>query len=284
MTSKKFFILLQHALPQHLLSRLAGILTNSNNVTLKTLLIKAAQKKFKITLEEAIQEDPKSYETFNDFFTRKLKPETRPICSQENSIISPADGCASQFGKIQEGQLVQAKGKQFSLSALLGNDDSTANKLSNGSFITIYLSPSDYHRVHLPYDAKLIKMTYIPGKLFSVNLDTANAIDNLFSINERVVCLFETEFGLMPVVLVGAMLVASIVTQWHGVVAPSYNLGIKTWSYENNPIHFKKGDDIGHFQFGSTVVVALPESCKFNDQLTIEQHIKMGELIGYFQK
>jgi len=282
MASKKLFITFQHILPQHLLSRIAGFLTNSNNEKLKNFLIKAAQKKFKISLNEAREEDPKAYKTFNDFFTRKLKPEARPICTNQNAIISPADGCASQFGEISEGNLIQAKGKTFTLLSLLGNDKDTAEKLKDGQFITIYLSPSDYHRVHLPYDAKLLKMTYIPGKLFSVNLDTANSIDNLFAVNERVVCLFDTEFGLMPVVFVGALLVASIVTQWHGIVAPSYNQGIKTWSYENNPIPFKKGDDIGHFQFGSTVVTCFPKNCHMNQNLSIEQKIKMGENIARF--
>jgi phosphatidylserine decarboxylase len=283
MSSTKLFIWLQHILPQHFLSRLSGNLTNSDNTALKNLLIKLAMKKFKITLDEAIEENPKAYQTFNDFFTRKLKSDARPICQDNNCIVSPADGCASQFGKINDGELIQAKGKNFSLSDLLGGDTHTAEQIKNGSFMTIYLSPSDYHRVHLPFDAKLLKMTYIPGKLFSVNLDTANNIDDLFAVNERVVCLFETSFGLMPVVLVGAMLVASIVTEWHGVVAPSYNLGIKTWSYEESPIPFKKGDDIGHFRFGSTVVFGLPESCQLDDKLVTEQKIKMGERIGEFK-
>ncbi len=280
MSSTKLFIWLQHILPQHFLSRLSGHLTNSDNTTLKNLLIKSAIKKFKISLDEAVEENPKAYPTFNDFFTRKLKNDARPICDEPNSIISPADGCASQFGKITDGKLIQAKGKYFSLSDLLGGDQKTASLLQNGSFMTIYLSPSDYHRVHLPFDAKLLKMTYIPGKLFSVNLDTANNIDDLFAINERVVCLFETSFGLMPVVFVGALLVASIITEWHGVVAPSYNLGMKTWSYENSPIPFKKGDDIGHFRFGSTVVFGLPETCKLDEKLVIEQKVKMGEKVG----
>lgn len=280
MLQTKLFIFLQRVLPQHLLSRIAGFLTNSKNETLKNLLIKAAQKKYKIKLDEALEQDPKAYTTFNEFFTRRLKSEARPIDSNNDSIVSPADGYVSQYDHIKDGNMIQAKGKHFKLKALLGDNAEVADELQNGKFITIYLAPKDYHRVHLPCDAELIEMTYIPGKLFSVNLDTANNIDNLFAINERVVCLFRTEFGTMAVVLVGAMLVASIVTEWHGVVAPSYNLGMKTWNYENCPIPYKKGADIGHFRFGSTVVVCLPQNCQFVDSIKAEQHIQMGNIIA----
>ena len=281
MLKEKLFLCLQHCLPQHFLSRLSGYLTNSQYAPLKNMLIKMACKHFKISLTEAKRENINDYTSFNDFFTRHLKSEARPISHEKQDIISPADGVVSQFGKITNQQLIQSKGKYFSLLELLGEDEEMAKKLNDGSFFTVYLSPSDYHRVHMPFDGKLVKMTYIPGKLFSVNQVTAENIDRVFSRNERVVCYFETSFGIMPVIFVGALLVASIITTWHGIVAPSYEGKIKNWAYNDSSLKFKKGDEIGHFQFGSTIICCFPENAMdWNADLQAPSDIKMGEKLA----
>jgi phosphatidylserine decarboxylase len=281
MFKTKLFLLTQHCLPQHFLSRMSAYLTNSKYPPLKNFLIKLACKHFKISLDNAERENVEDYESFNDFFTRALKADARQIDPDPKNLISPADGAVSQFGSITDQKLFQAKGKYFSLVDLLGGDVDTARQLENGTFFTIYLSPSDYHRVHIPFDGKLLKMTYIPGKLFSVNKVTAENIDGVFSRNERVVCYFETSFGIMPVIFVGALLVASIITKWHGIVAPSYYGEIKSWDYQNQNIQYKKGEEIGHFQFGSTVICCFPENVlSWHANMETSATISMGEIVG----
>ena len=282
MRMTRFFIALQHILPHHCLSRIAGYLCDSDIKPVKKLLIYLAIKKFGIYLEEAEKDNPDDYATFNEFFTRRLKPGARPLAEGEDTLIAPADGTASAFGPIKEGRLMQAKGHDFSLQALLGDDADSAGLLHNGRFLTIYLAPRDYHRVHMPAAGRLLQMSYIPGSLFSVNQQTATGIENLFARNERVVLVFETAFGIMPVVLVGAMLVASIVTPWHGVVAPSYNKTIQTWDYHGNPLVFNKGDELGYFRFGSTVITCLPDRVALESTLEMEQTVKMGQAIGHY--
>ncbi|AJI52620.1 archaetidylserine decarboxylase [Francisella philomiragia] len=252
----KLFIFLQHIIPQSLISRLISKLTDSKNKPLKNYLINLAIKKFKIDISEAKESDISKYSSFNNFFIRELKDGLRPISSDKKVISSPADGVLSEFGDITDGSLIQAKGKTFSLKALIA-DSSTTDFMK---FATIYLSPKDYHRVHMPIDGKLTKMVYIPGKLFSVNQITAQNVDNLFARNERLVCYFNTEIGEVAVIFVGALLVAGIETVWHGKVAPSYYKDIQTWDYNNYSfnIEFKKGDTLGWFNFGSTVIVLMP--------------------------
>ncbi|AFJ43493.1 archaetidylserine decarboxylase [Francisella orientalis] len=252
----KLFIFLQHIIPQSLISRLISKLADSKNKPFKNYLINLAIKKFKIDISEAKESDISKYSSFNNFFIRELKDGLRPISSDKKVISSPADGVLSEFGDITDGSLIQAKGKTFSLKALIADSSTT----DFTKFATTYLSPKDYHRVHIPIDGKLTKMVYIPGKLFSVNQITAQNVDNLFARNERLVCYFNTEIGEVAVIFVGALLVAGIETVWHGKVAPSYYKDIQTWDYNNDifNIEFKKGDTLGWFNFGSTVIVLMP--------------------------
>ncbi|WP_151194120.1 archaetidylserine decarboxylase [Cysteiniphilum sp. JM-1] len=269
------FLKLQKILPQACLSRLAGKLANCENPTVKNRLIHLAMKRFNITLTDTLIDDPTEYTSFNEFFTRKLKPEARPIDPSDNSIISPADGKITQAGKITEGKLIQAKGKYFSLKALAAD---TA-KENYTDFSVIYLSPSDYHRVHMPIDGKLTRMTYVPGKLFSVNELTAENIDGLFAKNERLICYFDTAIGEIAVIFVGAMLVAGIETVWHKLVAPNYYSKVIHFDYSEQNLHFKKGDEIGLFNFGSTIITLFPGN-KIAWQANITGKINMGQTIA----
>ena len=255
MIKDQFFITLQKLLPQATLSRFTAKLANCENKRLKDYFISIAMRKYDIDLSQAIKEHAHEYSSFNDFFTRKLKPDARPICMDKSTIISPADGKLTQFGSIEEGQLFQAKGKTFSLDSLTANTHQT----DYGDFGIIYLSPKDYHRVHMPINGTLTRMCYIPGKLYSVNELTAQHIDGLFSKNERLVCYFDTAIGEIAIIFVGAMLVAGIVTDWHGLVAPSYISNTQHFSYEGQNIHFNKGDEIGYFNFGSTIITLFPQ-------------------------
>lgn len=262
---KKVFLTLQHIAPQHWLSRLAGKLAESESPMLKNFLIQRAMSHFNISLEEAQRQNIDEYKSFNDFFTRTLQADARPLDINPDSIVSPADGMMTQSGDITEGQLIQAKGKTFSCSALLAN----TSDQDYGTFFTIYLSPRDYHRVHMPMDGTLTRMVYIPGKLFSVNEDTAEHIDQLFAKNERLVCYFDTAIGEIAVVFVGAMLVAGIVTTWHGIIAPTYQKKVRSWDYRERNMTFSKGDELGYFNFGSTVICLFPK-----DQVQMAQQEK----------
>ena len=281
MQKNNFFLITQKLLPQHLLSRISSYFTNNKYPPLKNFLIKLAINKFNISLDESEKNNINEFKTFNDFFTRHLLSSARPIENDGRKIISPADGSLSQFGTIDKKNLIQAKGKFFSLDDLLGNHSEISDQLKNGSFFTIYLSPRDYHRVHMPIDGKLTNMTYIPGKLFSVNSKTTEGISNVFSRNERVVCNFETEIGIVSIVFVGALLVASIITKWHGIVTPSYYNQIQSWDYSHNNISFSKGEEIGHFQFGSTVICCFQRNkLNFKDNLSTMSPIKMGDMVA----
>ncbi len=272
--ANQLFCLLQKLLPQHKLSRLIGKLAEAKTPWLKNLLIKQAIRTYKIDLSIAERERIEQYMTFNDFFTRSLKPSARPICHQEKVLTSPADGILSQFGAIKNNQFIQAKGQSYTVSRLLGNDDQLATEFSDGSFATIYLSPSDYHRVHMPWDGKLLETRYVPGKLFSVNQATADGIPELFARNERLICVFQTNRGKMAVILVGAMLVAGIETRWQSYYPPASHASVKFTTQE---INLKKAEELGRFKFGSTVVVLFNESLDFNDQLAAGGQILMGE-------
>ncbi|APC92047.1 MULTISPECIES: archaetidylserine decarboxylase [Francisella] len=247
------FIYLQYLLPHAMTSRLISKLADSKNKIIKNYLINLAIKKFNINLAEAKETDISKYPSFNDFFIRELKDDLRPLSSDKNIISSPADGILSQFGTIKNNSLIQAKDRLFSLKSLIAAS-STADFTK---FATIYLSPKDYHRVHMPIDGMLTKMVYVPGKLFSVNKTTTSRIDNLFAKNERLICYFDTVIGEVAVIFVGALLVAGIETVWHGKVAPNYYKGIQTWDYSCDKfnVRFNKGDTLGWFNFGSTVIV-----------------------------
>jgi len=269
----KLFCLLQKVLPQHKLSRLIGKLAEAKTPWLKNLLINQAIRTYKIDLSIAERDQGEQYLTFNDFFTRSLKPSARPICSQDDVVVSPADGILSQFGSINNDQFIQAKGQSYTASRLLGNDDTLAAEFSGGSFATIYLSPSDYHRVHMPWGGKLLETRYIPGKLFSVNQATANGIPELFARNERLVCVFETSRGKMAVILVGAMLVAGIETCWQRYYPPASHAIVK---FSTQTMNLKRADELGRFKFGSTVVLLFNESLDFDTKLTSGDKILMG--------
>lgn len=266
------FISLQYCVPQHLLSRFVGKLAASEWPPLKNLFITKFITQYQVNMQEAAEPIPENYPSFNDFFTRALKDGARPIDTEDNSIVCPADGVISQLGNIKNGRIFQAKGQNYSLLELLGGDNKTAEAFTDGKFATIYLSPKDYHRVHIPLAGTLHSMTYVPGDLFSVNNTTAENVPRLFARNERAVCIFETDNGPMAVILVGAMIVAGIETPWAGQVAPLKNTITKTdYQKQAETIHLNKGDEMGRFKLGSTAIVLFPK-----DTIEWEQNYQAG--------
>jgi phosphatidylserine decarboxylase len=274
----------QNYLPQHALSRFGGFVSHNQIPWLKNYLINWFIKRYNVNMSEALESSPNHYASFHDFFIRKLKPEARPIDSNPLSICSPCDGAVSQFGKIKENTLLQAKGREYTLEALLGNDND-AKSFYNGHFLTTYLAPKDYHRVHMPCDGILQTMRYIPGKLYSVNPLTTDHIDNLFARNERVVSLFTHEGQSFAIILVGAMIVGSISTSWAGVQAPQSSKQIKTIHYDQTPekyIRLDKGAEMGYFSLGSTVIVLLAENVRFEYDVSQSSRLVVGQRIGHF--
>ena len=255
----KLKVLLQYLIPQHGLSLLMGKIAESKNATIKNTFAKWFIKKYGIDMSIAERENPEDYETFNDFFTRSLKPDVRPIAEGSGVIVNPADGKVSQLGPIEQGFIFQAKGHRYSAKTLLGGDAELAVPFEDGEFATIYLSPKDYHRVHMPMTGKLTKMLHVPGKLFSVNPLTARNVPNLFARNERVVAMFDTEVGPMAMVLVGATIVGSIETVWEGTITPPTRDDIKVWDYTDKDIQLEKGAEMGRFKLGSTVILLFPK-------------------------
>lgn len=274
---ERWFILFQYMVPQHLLTWIFGKMADCQIPCVKNYWIRTFIKRYGVSMEDAVEKNPYRHVDFQSFFIRKLQSEKRPIASQENSFISPVDGTISQRGRIQQGVLIQAKGFTFDLLGLLGDQRDMATAFENGEFMTLYLAPKDYHRVHFPSDAKLLSMTYIPGRLFSVNEQTTRSVPRLFARNERVVCYFETESGPMAVILVGAIIVGSIHTVWAGAV----NSGprrIQTWRYADRL--FKKGDELGYFTLGSTVIILRgQQATKWRQDLRVGECVRMGELI-----
>lgn len=279
---KTLFILFQYLVPQHLLSRLIGRLANARTPWLKNLLIRRFIVRYGVNMHEAVEENPERFACFNDFFTRELKPGVRPVSTLANGVVSPADGVVSAAGHITADSIFQAKGKSFSLTALLGGSSDVAQPFQEGSFVTVYLSPRDYHRVHMPCAGTLKKMIYVPGKLFSVNQTTAENIDNLFARNERVVCLYDTDAGPMALVLVGAMIVAGIETVWAGQVAPaSHGLSETDYGQQYPPLQFGKAEEMGRFKLGSTAIVLFgPGAVSWVADLESDRPVSMGEAIG----
>lgn len=275
------FILCQYIIPQSLLSRLAGCIAECRQAWLKDRFIQWFIQRYQVDMSIAADPNPESYANFNDFFTRPLAEGQRPINSEPNSIACPADGCISQIGSIQHGRIFQAKGQEYSLLELVGGDRSITDQFQDGHFATIYLSPKDYHRVHIPFGGTLQTMIHVPGDLFSVNDSTANHVPRLFARNERVVCIFSTDGGPMAVILVGAMIVASIETIWAGLVTP-IKKQVRTWQYDDQaPISFKKGDEIGRFKLGSTAIVLFgKELADWLPELSAQSPVKMGERLG----
>ena len=270
----------QSLLPQHSLSRFAGWIANCKQPWIKNQLILGFIRHYNVDMTLALEENPEHYINFNHFFTRSLKPEKRPISSNTVDIVSPVDGTISQIGDIKENQLIQAKKINYNLQALLGGSAKLAAQFQGGEFATLYLAPEDYHRVHIPYSGELKEMVYVPGRLFSVDAQTTTELPNLFVRNERVITLFSTPIGPMAVILVGAMLVGSINTIWEGVIAPASKRHIYHWHYLDNKISLLKGQEIGQFQLGSTVIILFaPNRMKWLNHLSGKK-MKFGENIG----
>ena len=266
-----WFSRLQNVLPQHGLSRLAGRAARSKTPWLKSIFIQQFAKAYGVNLDEAQATSLDEFDSFNNFFTRALNPDARPIVTDPMAIACPADGVISQLGAIQQDKLIQAKGHLYSLSSLAGK---LGQGFANGSFCTIYLAPSDYHRVHLPFTGVLSESLAIPGELFSVNATTAAGVQGLFCRNERLVCRFETELGPMLVILVGAMIVASIATDWVGPMSP-YDIEELT----QHALHYERGDEIGRFLLGSTVIC-----CFAQNSVSLEPHLRAGAKVRMGEK
>lgn len=272
----------QYLIPQHALSVLMHKLTRSECQWFKNNFIRFIVKKYKVNLDEAYTAELSAYPSFNSFFTRELKTGVRPIAEGRSKAVSPVDGAISQLGPVQEGKIIQAKGQDYTVAELLAGDTDLAQQFEKGQFATIYLSPRDYHRIHMPLAGRLKSMTYIPGKLFSVSPRTARAVPNLFARNERVVTVFETDFGPMVLVLVGAIFVGSMETVWQGMITPAYGKKIEHWDYqEQDMISLQKGEEMGRFNMGSTVVMLMPEqSEEFLSALKAGDVVKMGQAIS----
>jgi phosphatidylserine decarboxylase len=279
--SEKLFALGQHALPQHGLSRLMGSITRCRNNLFKDAMIRTFIKLYGVDMTQALEPDPAAYGCFNEFFTRALKPDARPLPLAPDAVVCPADGTVSRIGAITEGRIIQAKGKEFSVLELLGGHPVNAEPFANGRFATVYLSPRDYHRLHMPLGGTLREMIHIPGKLFSVNAATTANVPNLFARNERVVALFDTQIGPMALVLVGAIFVASIETVWHGVVTPPTGKTVRTWDYPANPPVLARGQEMGRFNMGSTVIVLFGDGVvDWDESLQADSIVRMGQTLG----
>jgi phosphatidylserine decarboxylase len=278
----RLFAWVQLLLPQHALSRLVGRLALIEQPAVKNFLIRGFVRMFKVDMTGTVEPDPLAYPTFNAFFTRALAPGTRPMPEAGQALTCPVDGTVSECAPLEDGQLLQAKGFHFELSELLGGAPPGA--LARGAFATIYLAPWNYHRIHCPADARLVEMRYVPGRLFSVNGATAAALPRLFVRNERVACLFETSFGPMAVVLVGALNVGSIATTWAGDVAPGPGRRAASWRYPAEgpgSVNLARGEELGRFNMGSTVIVVLPENGpRFAPEISRQRSVRVGQLLA----
>ena len=278
----KLFVLSQYITPQLGVSNLAGRLADSDSSpALKNRVIKWFIGRYGVDMSEAAETDPEAYPTFNAFFTRALKPGIRPLADGEKTLVSPVDGAISQLGQVTGDRVFQAKGQSFSLSELLGGEEATTAPFTSGEFSTIYLSPKDYHRIHMPMAGTLRQMIHVPGKLFSVNPVTAENVPNLFARNERVVCIFDTDSGPMAMVLVGAMIVGSVETRWAGVVVPGSRQVTSTRYEGEQAISFEKGEEMGRFRLGSTVIMVMPKGAvTWNSDQVAGKIVRMGEAFG----
>lgn len=273
-----------YPLPHHFISR--GVLWLTRRESRFThAAIKLFAKRFSVDMADASEPSLSAYKSFNAFFTRELKPEARPIANRAGEIASPADGRISAIGSIENGSLFQAKQHEYSLSQLLGNDSEATQRLANGKFATVYLSPRDYHRLHMPLTGTLKRQLHVPGRLFSVGPHTVRTVPNLFARNERVVTLFETEAGLMALVLVGAINVAAIETVWHGLVTPPKGKAISHIDYSNeDAISFERGAEMGRFNMGSTIIVLLEHSAVWRVDMQANDPVRMGQFLGTVQQ
>ena len=283
--SDRSAVLPQYLIPKQALTAFAGYVAGRERGWVTTEIIRRFVAKYQVNMGEALNSDIASYPTFNDFFTRALKPGARPLADAE--LICPVDGAISQFGAIEHDQIFQAKGHRFSTTAVVGGDATLSAQYQDGSFATIYLSPKDYHRIHMPCDGSLRRMIYVPGDLFSVNPVTARGVPGLFARNERVVCVFESARGPFVLILVGATIVGSMATVWHGVVNPPRGGAVREWHYpasaEQPAVELKQGDEMGRFLLGSTVVLLFPKGpLRFNPEWAAGRGVRLGEVMASY--
>ncbi len=274
--SERSAVLLQYALPKQAMTRFAGVVANGRWGKRTTAIIRWFVRRYGVDMAEAAEPDITRYASFNEFFTRALRPEARPMAQAE--LICPVDGAISQFGAIERDQIFQAKGHRYSTTALVGGDAALAAHFQDGLFATLYLSPKDYHRIHMPCDGRLLRMIHVPGDLFSVNPVTARGVPGLFARNERVVCVFDTAHGPLVLALVGATIVGSMATVWHGVVNPPRPGQVREWRYNDQDLNLKQGAEMGRFLLGSTVVMLFPKrALAFNPHWAPARSIRLGE-------
>ncbi|HRQ59423.1 MAG TPA: archaetidylserine decarboxylase [Azoarcus taiwanensis] len=280
--SERLAVMAQYLLPKQALTALMGKLAHSEGGALTTAVIRWFVRRYAVAMSEAAQSDPAAYPSFNAFFTRPLKDGVRPISAA--AFVCPVDGAISQFGAVEAGRIFQAKGHDYTATALVGGDAELAERFCDGSFATIYLSPRDYHRIHMPCDGRLTRMIHVPGDLFSVNPLTARGVPGLFARNERVVCVFESEFGPFVMVLVGATIVGSMATVWHGQVNPPRPGRLREWRYGEGEgeVALAKGAEMGRFLLGSTVVMLFPrDALAFDPAWAPGGAVRMGEPMGF---
>ena len=272
-------VLPQYLLPKRALTVLAGKVAGARCGTLTTAIIRWFVGRYQVNMAEAENPAITSYSSFNQFFTRALRPGARPLA--EATFVCPVDGAISQFGAVNGDQIFQAKGHSYSSTALLGGDSALAQVFDGGAFATLYLSPRDYHRIHMPCDGSLRRMIYVPGALFSVNPTTARGVPGLFARNERVVCIFDTPAGTLALTLVGATIVGSMETVWHGVVNPPRSAQVRVWNYAPGAVQLRQGDEMGRFLLGSTVVMLFePGRIAFNPAWAAAGPVRMGSTMG----
>ena len=277
--SDRLKVLPQYVLPKRALTVYAGWRASRRWGERTTKLIGDFVAKYGVDMSEAADPDIAHYPSFNEFFTRALKPGARPLAVAD--LVCPVDGAVSQFGAIERDQIFQAKGHHYSTAALVGGDAALAAPFENGHFATIYLSPKDYHRIHMPCDGRLLRMIHVPGDLFSVNPTTARGVPGLFARNERVVCVFASAHGPFVLTLVGATIVGSMATVWHGVVNPPRRASLREWRYDDQHIVLKQGDEMGRFLLGSTVVLLFPRGdLRFNPLWTAARPVRLGEAMA----
>jgi phosphatidylserine decarboxylase len=277
--NSSFSVLPQYLMPKQAMTVLAGHVANASAGLATTLIIRWFIGRYGVNMDEAVNPDIQSYRTFNDFFTRSLLADARPI--DKADYVCPADGTISQLGVISGDRIFQAKGHNYSAMALVGGDRALAEKFCGGNFATVYLSPRDYHRVHMPCKGRLLRMIHVPGSLFSVNPGTVRGVPGLFARNERVISVFESDRGPFVMILVGATLVGSISTVWHGVVNPPRSGETREWRYDSSNIVLDKGAEMGRFQLGSTVIMLFPrDTVVFNPLWGSGRTVRFGEMMG----
>ena len=280
--SDRLKVLPQYFLPKRALTVYAGWRASRRWGERTTKLIRGFVAQYGVDMSEAADPDIAHYASFNEFFTRALKPGARPLAAAD--LVCPVDGAISQFGAIERDQIFQAKGHHYSTTALVGGDAALAAQFENGRFATIYLSPKDYHRIHMPCDGRLLRMIHVPGDLFSVNPTTARGVPGLFARNERVVCVFDSVHGPFVLTLVGATIVGSMATVWHGVVNPPRSATLREWRYDDREVTLKQGDEMGRFLLGSTVVLLFPRGpradLRFNPLWAAARPVRLGEAMA----